>query len=372
MAEPLKHRFGPDVVRAIAEMLRAADPAFRREAFVADALDGFDPLELKARAQHVADAMHRHLPGPYPRSLEVLLRSLGPPLTATAGNGMAPFLYLPHTLFVAQHGTAAEHVDASMDALHALTRRFTGEFAIRPLIERHPLRALQWLHRWAGDPDEHVRRLVSEGTRPRLPWGARLRAFERDPRPTLELLERLKDDPSDYVRRSVANHLNDVGKDHPELLLRTCEHWLRDAPPARRALVRHALRSLAKRGDAKALSLLGFGTAPAVHVERPGFEPPRARIGEAVTLRFALADAGGRAQSLRVDLRVYYVKASGAASPKVFRLREVELPRGGRVEIAHRLSLRQMTTRRHHPGRHRVEALVNGHALPLGAFDLVR
>jgi 3-methyladenine DNA glycosylase AlkC len=370
MAEPLKHQFGPGVVRSIAAMLQAAEPAFPRDAFVADVLDGFEALELKARAQHLADAMQRHLPEPYPRALDVVLRSVGPPLAATSGNGMAPFLYLPHTLFVARQGLADEHFDASMGALHALTRRFTGEFAIRPFIERHPGRALRWLNEWTRDPDEHVRRLVSEGTRPRLPWGARLRVFERDPRPALELLERLKDDPSDYVRRSVANHLNDVGKDHPALLLRTCERWLRDAPAARRALVRHALRSLAKRGDAKALSLLGFGASPAVRVERPGFEPPSARIGDAVTLRFALADTGGRVQSLRVDLCVFYVKASGAASPKVFRLREIELPGDGRVEIAHRLSLRQMTTRKHHPGRHRVEALVNGHALPLGAFEL--
>lgn len=372
MAEPLKHRFGPDVVRRIAAMLQAADPAFPHDAFVADAVDGFEPLELKARAQHVADAMQRHLPGPYPRALDVVLRSLGPPLAATSGNGMAPFLYLPHTLFVARQGLADEHFEASMNALHALTRRFTGEFAIRPLVERHPRRALQRLGEWTGDPDEHVRRLVSEGTRPRLPWGARLRAFERDPEPVLELLERLRDDPSDYVRRSVANHLNDVGKDHPALLLRTCERWLRDAPAARRVLVRHALRSLAKRGDAHALRLLGYGALPAVRVESARFDPPAPRIGESVTLRFGLADTGGRDQSLRVDLRVFYVKASGAATPKVFRLRELALPGGGAIGIAHRLPLRQMTTRRHHAGRHRVEVVVNGHALPLGAFDLLQ
>ena len=176
-----------------------------------DATRGLEALELMDRGRHVMRAMRTHLPQDPAEAIGILERSLGPPLDGTEGHGMAPFRYLPHVLFVATHGLRC--FEASMRAQHALTQRFTAEFSVRPFLEAEPARTLARLTAWTRDPSPHVRRLVSEGTRPRLPWAGRLRAFQRDPTPTLALLERLKDDPHPYVRRSVANHLNDIGKD---------------------------------------------------------------------------------------------------------------------------------------------------------------
>ena len=179
---------------------------------------------------------------------------------------MAAFLYMPHLFFVARHGL--DHFEDSMRAQHALTQLFTAEYSIRAFLEKHPGATLARLREWTADPSHHVRRLVSEGTRPRLPWAPRLRAFQKDPRPVLELLELLKDDPELYVRRSVANNLNDIGKDHPALLTAVAKRWLRGASPERRWIVSHALRSAVKRADAGALGALGYRWQGAVDAAR--------------------------------------------------------------------------------------------------------
>jgi 3-methyladenine DNA glycosylase AlkC len=257
MPEPLKNQFGPDVPATIGGMIKAIAPAFDADAFTRDALLGYEALALMPRGRQIADALHRHLPSDYVRAAEILVASAAQPVSRLVGSGMAGFLFMPHMFFIAQHGLP--YFELSMQALHALTQRFTAEYAIRPFLQQHPERALQQLALWTQDPNEHVRRLVSEGSRPRLPWAPRLPAFQRDPRPVLDLLERLKDDPSLYVRRSVANCLNDIGKDHPQVLIDTARRWLVDARAEREWIVRHALRWAIKQGDAGALDVLGTG-----------------------------------------------------------------------------------------------------------------
>ncbi|MGB0129174.1 MAG: MEKHLA domain-containing protein, partial [Rhodocyclaceae bacterium] len=235
---------------------------------------------------------------------------------------------------------------------------------------RHPEATLERLRQWATDPSVHVRRLVSEGTRTRLPWAPRLPQFQADPQPVLALLELLKDDPSEYVRRSVANNLNDIGKDHPDLLLDIARRWLAGAPEPRRRLVAHALRTAVKRGDAAAIAVLGFGVAENVAVEEVSISPAALSEGGRVKFQFALANPGATAQTVRADLRIHFVRTNGRKHPKVFKVREVVLPPGKRVRLAKTVSLEPMTTRRHYPGGHRAEALLNGRVVPLGQFEL--
>jgi 3-methyladenine DNA glycosylase AlkC len=266
-----------------------------------------------------------------------------------------------------------------MRAQHLLTQRFTAEFSIRPFLEHHPQATLERLAQWTQDPSEHVRRLVSEGTRPRLPWGRRLKAFQADPTPVLNLLERLKDDPSLYVRRSVANNLNDIGKDHPDRLVALACRWWSESTrlgseplrAQRQWLVAHGLRSLLKAGHPGALGVLGHGELPEVRLLDPSLSPSPARMGARIRLGFSLHNPTDRVQSLLVDLRVHYRKAAGHTGPKVFKLRAVNLAPQATAVFAKTLSLAQMTTRQHHPGEHRVEALVNGQALALGSFELL-
>ncbi len=369
MAEPLKNQFGPDVARKIAQMLSAQSRTFNAHHFVEECLAGYDALDLMSRGKQIARTLHHHLPTDYEEAVRLLIASLGPKLETTGEFGMAPFLYLPHVLFVAEFGL--DHFEPSMHAQYELTQRFSAEFSIRPFLERHAEQTLARLKEWARDPSPHVRRLVSEGTRPRLPWAPRLRAFQKDPRPVLALLELLKDDPELYVRRSVANNLNDIGKDHPELLFATARRWQTHATPQRHWLITHALRSALKRAEPGALDVLGFGQKAQVRIGKKHLTPTRPAIGQSITITFEITNTDTQHQQVLANLRVHYVKANGQARPKVFRLKPVDLAPQACVQISKTLSLAQMTTRTHYPGTHAVEVVLNGVTRPLGTFELV-
>jgi 3-methyladenine DNA glycosylase AlkC len=369
MADTLKGFFSPELVKRLAKDIARVHAAFPERAFVKSATTGLDDLELLDRGRHIARALASHLPKEYPHAIDVLLRSLGPEHASDEllGVGMAPFFYLPHTMFVAEHGLA--HFDVSVRAQYELTKRFSAESSIRPYIAADPDRTLAVLRKWTKDKNPHVRRLVSEGTRLRLPWAQRVAWLDEHPERVLELLELLKDDPSTLVRRSVANNLNDLGKVHPHLLAKTCEAWLDGASAERRALVEHALRSAVKRGDADALRLLGFGKKAAVEIESVRFDPPRVAIGKRVAMNFVLRSKAAREQELLVDVAVHFVKERGA-SKKVFKLKRVTLPARGRVELATSFSLAVHTTRVPRPGKHAVDILINGTSYPAGAFEV--
>ncbi len=252
---------GSEAIDCLAHNVAQAHDAFDAGAFRRAAHDGLALLGITQRGAHLAAVLRAHLPVRYEDAIEALLRSLTPPLTATDDLGLGVFFYLPHVCFVSAYGLDAEHnggrdpFEISMRAQYEITRRFSAEFSIRPFLIRWPERTLARLMEWTRDADPHVRRLCSEGTRPRLPWAQRIPAFVRDPRPALPILETLKDDPDLYVRRSVANHLGDIAKDHPALVFELGERWVKGASPERRWLIRHAVRHPAKKGVAAALRL---------------------------------------------------------------------------------------------------------------------
>lgn len=254
--EPLKSLLNDRSVALLAASVEAVLPRFDSAVFAASACDGLEALELKQRAAQIGTALWRAL-GDAAGASEAarvgpLLASLGKPLSTTAGYGLAPFFYLPHSALL--HAFVTE-TELGLEACHALTQRFTAEFAIRPLLLRDPSSVLAAFAQWTDDPSPHVRRLVSEGSRPRLPWAERLPALDADPSPMLPLLDRLVDDPDLYVRRSVANHIGDIAKRHPLLAFERCEVWLGSPTRERKWVVRHAVRHPANRGVEAALEL---------------------------------------------------------------------------------------------------------------------
>jgi 3-methyladenine DNA glycosylase AlkC len=250
-----------DAIDCLAHNICLVYTGFDRDAFKRCSMEGLKPLAILQRGHHIAEALRRHLPRRYEDAVDVLVRSLTPPLKRTDQFGLGVFFYLPHVCYIAKYGLDAEHnagqepFEISMRAQYELTRRFTAEFSIRPFLIRWPERTLARLLEWTRDPDPHVRRLCSEGTRPRLPWAMRIRAFVKDATPVLPILEALKDDPELYVRRSVANHIGDIAKDHPELAFALCERWLAGASAERKWILRHALRHPAKNRVKAALRL---------------------------------------------------------------------------------------------------------------------
>lgn len=256
-----------EAVECLAHNLALAHPKFDRGAFRRAALDGLAPLAILQRGRHLAAVLRAHLPARFEDAVDVLLRSLTPPLAQTDDLGLAVLFYLPHVSFVEAYGLDAagnggrDPFEVSMRAQYELTRRFSAEFSMRVFLIHEPKRTLERLMAWTRDPDPHVRRLCSEGSRPRLPWAQRIPAFVKDPQPVLPILEALKDDADLYVRRSVANHLGDIAKDHPQLAFEICARWVVDASAERKWLIRHAVRHPAKHGVRAALRLRKLAAA---------------------------------------------------------------------------------------------------------------
>lgn len=374
MAEPFKHFINAALVRDAATQLERAAPSFDAARFTRLATRDLDTLELKARAMHVATALESTLPEDFDIAAQWIEAALAPAHAAdelshhtTEHEGLAGWILWPAGEFVVRRGMQTP--ERALQALHALTQRFTAEFAIRPFILEHPALVFRTLHTWVHDDNPHVRRLVSEGSRPRLPWGVQLKSLVADPSPTLPLLLALQDDPSAYVQRSVANHLNDIAKDHPALVAEWLEAHLPTASAERRALLRHASRTLIKRGDARVLSAWGLGSVFKGRADLR-LSPARVAVGDHLAISIELSSSARRAQRLAVDYAVHHVKADGRTTPKVFKGWVIELEAGETRSLNKRHSLKPITTRRYHAGAHEVEVLINGRSVARAGFRL--
>lgn len=351
---------GPQALATIADAGTAASPHFDRSAFLVAATDGLDALSIMERVRHIADALCPALPGDYAAALDVIA-AMAPRLT----HG---FPAVAVTEYVARYGQ--HDFDRSMDALATLTRFGTAEFAIRPFLAQDADRALATMARWTGSDDEHVRRLASEGGRPRLPWAARVPALKADPTRAAPILEALKADPSLYVRKSVANHLNDIAKDRPDWLLDRLADWPNEDPHTA-WIIRHALRTLIKQGEPRALALIGVGHGAAVTVRDFTVEPAVVRLGGRIAISAKIVSDSTANQPLVVDYRVHYARAGGKSAAKVFKWKTFDLAGGTTVALRISQVIRDFSTRRHHAGRHNVELVVNGRTMATSGFELL-
>lgn len=349
MAERLVDQFfTAESLAALAEALHDSWPDFERERFSAEVYaDGWDTLALKARMRRTTEAMHAALPEDYPTALGILQR---------AAPQVRGFEAMCFPDYVELYGR--QDWERSLPALAFFTRFGSSEFAVRPFLDEDPPRGMAYLLEWAEDENEHVRRLASEGCRPRLPWAMALVKFKQDPTPVLPVLEKLKEDPSEYVRRSVANNLNDISKDHPQVVLDLCERWYGQAERTD-WIVRRALRSLLKAGNSRALRLFGFGDPRALQVNNLALMPRSLCIGDSLVLAYDLQVTGEAAQRVRLEYAVDYLKARGQHSRKIFQHSEKTYEPGNhRLEKVH--SFENRTTRKHYPGQHRLAIIVNG------------
>ena len=250
-----------------------------------------------------------------------------------------------------------------MDALEFFTKRFTAEFAIRPFLKNDPKRTLARMKKWAKSDNKHLRRLASEGLRPLLPWGEKLADFIKDPSPGLAILELLKHDPEEYVRKSVANHMNDFSKHHPELVVSTLLRWNKEAPHEHSKnvawIVRHASRTLLKKGHLGAMRLQGLGKAQ-VKCSSLRLSSKVVTVGKKLEVDFSLISQSKVTQKLMIDYAVYHQKANGRQQPKVFKYKVNSLKAGEKLECTLRHSFKPITTRRYYAGEHAIEILVNG------------
>lgn len=258
---PLKLVLDKNVVVQLGKNLQTVHAQFDKDAFVQDTMKEIEPLSLTERGKHIGQMMRKYLPPIYSEAIEVILKSLTPPLKKTEANGLAPMFYMPHCSYIAEFGIdkafneGVDPFDISMKAQYELTKRFTCEFSVRHFIISDEDRTMNVFYQWMTDKDPHVRRLTSEGSRSRLPWAMKIDSFVKDPSPSLPILEHLKDDEDLYVRRSVANHVGDIAKDNMDVALDLCEKWLDGASTELKWVIRHALRNPFKKGVERAIEL---------------------------------------------------------------------------------------------------------------------
>lgn len=356
----LKEIFNRGRISHMGAQVAAVRPGFDTERFVALATQDLDELSIMQRLRRISETLREVLPGDFREAADVL-RLAAPRLDHS-------FAAMSLSEFMALYGL--DDPEAALPALADLTRYGSSEFAIRPFLQRDLAGTLMVMAGWAHDENEHVRRLASEGCRPRLPWSFRLDALVADPSPVAPILETLKADPSLYVRKSVANHLNDITKNHPEWVLDRVAAWDLSNPHTA-WIVRHALRSLVKAGDRRALGLLGAGEPAKAEVRDLTVTPQALRLGGTIALSFLLASTADRPQKLVVDYAIHYVKKGGKASRKVFKLKTLTLAAGAIERLGRRQVIRDFSTRIHYPGRHEVEILVNGETLGRTWFDIL-
>jgi 3-methyladenine DNA glycosylase AlkC len=375
MPEAFKNLFNKTLIGDSASHLRRVWPAFDHKQFVHLASSGLDGLEMKARAMQIASALQATLPADFDRAAGILESALAPAFEGedlapmhTTTSGLAGWVIWSAGEFVVRQGMHMP--ERALTSLREMTQRFSTEYSIRPFIAEHPALCMKTLKRWARDPNLHVRRLVSEGSRPRLPWGLQLKALVANPSPTLPLLLALQDDSSDYVRRSVANHLNDIAKDHPGLVADWLDQHLPGAPATRIALLRHASRTLVKDGHPRVLQAWGVGAAFSGTATLT-LDRKRVQVGGDIGLQVQLHSTAKTSQKLVIDYAVHHVKAHGGTSAKVFKGWKLNLDAGQKLTLDKRHSLKEITTRRYHAGTHRVELLVNGKAAAGAEFQLL-
>ncbi len=359
--EPLKNELSADKARRIGASLKRVCPGFPQRRFARDLEASLEPLGLKQRVRFIATRIEECLPAD-PRVMFPMLAA------ALKAEWMRGFPVWPLTEIVARRGLG--HFAESMAALREMTRFFTAEFAIRPFLRAMPARTLDQLHAWCDDPDHHVRRLASEGSRPFLPWGGSLNELLAPPWPTLGLLEKLHLDESDYVRLSVSNHLNDISKRDAGLVVDVLARWRKDAPddPGLEKLSRHACRTLIKQGHPGALSLHGFGRAENLELVFSEIGSRTVRLGNSLDYHLKIRNGGGGTARVLFDYAIHHRKANGSLGAKVFKGRVKSLAPGEVWDFRGSHPLRPVTTRIHYPGLHRFEPRINGVAHPAHDF----
>jgi len=370
--EPFKDHFSPQLVCCLADHLKKHLRPFKRAQFINGINPELESLELKERCQLIADKLHSVLPADLKQRYAIIQAMLHPNLEGGEGlqsdkQGIRGWGVLPLCTVVGQHGL--EEFDLSMAMLRTMTGYFSSELDIRYFILSDQDRALAIMSQWLKDPDHHVRRLVSEGSRPRLPWAMQLPKLIADPGPTLPLLQALRDDKEEYVRRSVANHLNDISKDHPDLVAELAHHWMQDANRNRERLLRHACRSLIKQGHPKALAAFGYAS-PKIELESLLIKRPVITLGEDLDFSISLKSTTGQKQALIIDYVIHHQKKNGKLTPKVFKWKTIELEPDQTTSFSRSHKIRAVTTRRYYSGLHTLSLRINGKDFGYQEFEL--
>lgn len=357
MAELLKHMFSKSFVESLATELSRNSKHFDQKKFIREVLNkNWDQRELKDRMHHITHQINSCMQVDFDKQLKVLDK-VAPKFGGFAGT------VFPN--FVEHYGQA--HEVLAMEALKKYTPYSTSEFAVRPFLKRNP-DLIAVLYEWSKDKNHHVRRLASEGCRPLLPWAMKLEQYVTDPKPVLPILERLKNDPEDYVYRSVANNLNDISKHHPKLVLDLGLAW-KGKTDTTDWVLKHALRTLLKKGNPDAMKIFGFAPGKSLDVLNFSMDQKTIAIGDSTRLKIHVSNSGKPA-SFRLEYAISYLKNNGSHSDKVFQVSEKTFAQNQEEVFDKKLDFKDLTTRKHYAGKHFISLKINGVVSQTAEFTL--
>jgi len=361
----IKDIYSKSFYERLAASLAKVVPQFNQQKFMQAILPAsFLAMEWKQRMQHTTSILHDFMPSNYTESVKLLEPIIAQLKSDGFGGHQLEFMFLPN--YVATYGL--DDFENSIIALELLTQYISAEFAVRPFMLKYGEQMLAQMLKWSTHPNHHVRRFASEGSRPRLPWAMAIPALKKDPSPLLPILENLKNDPHEYVRRSVANNLNDIAKDHPQVVVATAEKW-KGCSKETDAIIKHACRTLLKKGHPEILSFYGLD-AKGLTVTDFTITTPKVNIGESVAFQFTIVNNDEVERYIRLEYTLYYLKNNGTLAGKVFKISERNYPAGAKVEVKRKQSFKPITTRKFYLGAHQLSIMVNGAEKVVGDFEL--
>jgi 3-methyladenine DNA glycosylase AlkC len=363
--------FNPSKVAKLASEITKAYPQFPSSLFISTTLAKFDQLELKARIDHITERLKQYLPSDYPTALQIIINALPAPCDPTlTDNDFGDFIYAPYAVFVAKNGCSKPYLHLSLDALKHITTRFSAEYAIRFFINAFPDATMAVIMTWATDPHYHIRRLASEGTRPKLPWAQKLTLPYHQ---TLPILNILYKDKTRFVTRSVANHINDISKLNPDMAISTLTLWKSNPHTSQKEMdfiISHSLRTLIKQGHPSALHFLDIPTAPAITVQSFQIDTPTVQLG--TSLDFTLSIKALESTSIILNYVIYFQNKRGQLkNKKVFKLKSCTLSKNQILSLKKSHPFKQMTTRLIYPGIHCLALQLNGQQVAEVRFSVI-
>ncbi len=362
----IKDVYSRDFFQGFLQAATTVIPAIDKAAFTKRVFTkAFAGMEWKERMKHTTGVLHQYMPPEFSKAVP-LLKELIEAIRRQPINGYGiAFMFLPD--YIETYGL--DDPDSSVQALETVTQFISCEFAVRPFILRYPKQMMKQMQRWSKHKSPHVRRLSSEGCRPRLPWAMAIPTLKKDPSPILPILNNLKKDSDESVRRSVANNLNDIAKDHPDTVLEIARQWSGISKETD-AIIKHGSRTLLKAGHPKILRHYGLD-AGNIDIGTFTIDTPEVRIGDAVSFSFMIENKSAKSKVVRLEYAIYYNKANGKLSKKVFKISEKNYPEKHKARITKNHSFRIITTRKFYSGKHKISIITNGEEKAVKSFILI-
>jgi 3-methyladenine DNA glycosylase AlkC len=368
MGSLLKDIYSKAFYNRFCEVVATVNPTFSKQKFLQFIFDAdWQQMELKERMRHTTLALHQFLPGNFEKAAKMIMQII----TTLRKNGMKEsgieYMFLPD--YIETYGI--DHYDVSVKVMEFITQFTSCEFAVRPFLVKYGEKMIGQMHQWSLHENEKVRRLASEGSRPRLPWAMAVPALKKDPSPILPILEKLKNDPSETVRRSVANSLNDISKDHPAMVTAIAQRW-KGISKETDAVIRHACRTLLKQAHPEMMAYYDLAESKGIKLSGFRINTSSVKIGNSLEFSFTVKNTEEKKQTVRLEYAIFYRKHNGQLSRKVFKISERPYRAKEKCEVVRRQSFKNITTRRFYPGPHKVAIIINGKEQKAGNFELVK